>query len=132
MGFWSQLFLINWDRKCSELQIEWDNFSNEYDKENIRPEYKGVIRKSPITEREELYYSNNKRILSFIISGLKSIPYLFLGGFVLLLYLNLSGIIKKKEKSVFKIKMLMNLKKPGLILLNLGATWNSNQFSRKS
>ena len=44
MGIWSQMFLRSWDRKCSELTIEWDNFTTEYDKENVRSDFVGEIR----------------------------------------------------------------------------------------
>lgn len=92
---WSQLFLINWKKKCSETMIKWDNFNEEYDVENQRKEYKGIIRKSPITEKLEIYYPFYKRLIKFIESILIITPYLILALFINIVFLNLDGTVLK-------------------------------------
>ena len=115
MGIWSQMFLRSWDRKCSELTIEWDNFTTEYDKENVRSDFVGEIRKSPITEKEEKFFPKQKRIYLFIMSGIRAIPYLCFALFTMVCFLNLTGVIKEEDKSVLEIEFLNRLAQKGYI-----------------
>jgi hypothetical protein len=113
IAIWAQLFIIFWDRKCHELSIEWDNFTEQYDNENQRREFKGEWKRSPITEQLERQYSNKKRIISYLISFLISLPCLLLAIFVNISFLNLSGFIKPKLNSILEFPFLAQFSEPG-------------------
>lgn len=110
---WSQLFIKNWDRRCSELEIEWDNYTNQYEKENTRSDFKGLIGKSLITEKEEKYFPMSQRLLLYTKSAIKAIPCLFLAMCVMICFLNLNGAIKVESNSLLKIEYLAKLSQEG-------------------
>lgn len=114
LSVWSQIFLIFFQRKCSEISVEWDNITEEYDKDNFRREFKGEWKKSPITGKYEKYFPNAKRIPKYLISVLYSIPMIILSVFANISNLNMSGFIE--EDSLFEIKYLKQLTLPGEIL----------------
>ncbi len=116
ISLWSQFFIRNWDRKSSELEVEWDNYTSEYEKENTRDEFQGEIIKSVITDKEEKYFSKQRRILLFIKSGIKAIPYLCLAFFIIVIYLNLTGVILPEDNSIIEINFLTELAKKGYFL----------------
>ncbi|OZJ02636.1 hypothetical protein BZG36_04162 [Bifiguratus adelaidae] len=70
MSVWTTLFLEAWKRRNAYLKWEW----NVYDYERVeqpRPEYYGtVLRISPITDKFEMHYPGNLRLLRIIISGI--------------------------------------------------------------
>jgi hypothetical protein len=113
IAVWAQLFIVYWSRKCSEISIEWDNFTEEYDKENFRREFKGEWRISPITEQYELYYSESKRKIQYLISFLVSLPCLMFALFVNICFLNLSGFIRPHMGSFFEIPFLLQFSEEG-------------------
>lgn len=115
IAIWTQLFVVFWTRKCSEISIEWDNFTEEYDRDNIRREFKGEWRKSPVTEQYEKYYSESKRKVSYIISALISLPFLLLALLVNICFLNLSGFIQPHMNSIFEIEFLGKFSEEGHI-----------------
>jgi hypothetical protein len=100
---WAQLFSIYWKRKCSEISIEWDNYSHEYEKENTRREFKGTWRKSPITNQYEKYYSNNKRKFLYLVSVSVIMPFICLSLLLNIIFFNLSGFIKPNLNSAFEL-----------------------------
>lgn len=116
LSVWSQLFLIYWNRKCSEITVEWDNYTEEYDQDNFRREFKGEWLKSPITGKYEKYYSSKKRFVKYLISILCSLPMLLLSIFANVCFLNLNGFIKAESDSLFDMKFLSNLTLPGAFL----------------
>jgi hypothetical protein len=111
----TQIFIIYWNRKCSEISIEWDNYTEEYDKENVRREFKGEWRVSPVTEKYEKYYPNSKRKITYLFSFLISLPALLVSLFVNICFLNLSGFIKPQMNSGLEIEMLGRLSEKGRI-----------------
>lgn len=113
IAIWAQLFIVYWDRKCQELSIEWDNFTEQYDNENQRREFKGEWKRSPITEQLERQYSNKKRMVSYFISLLISLPCLLLAILVNISFLNLSGFIKPKLNSILEFPFLAQFSEPG-------------------
>lgn len=113
LAIWTQLFVIYWNRKCSELSIEWDNFGEEYDRENQRREFKGVWRKSPITEEYEKYYPDSKRKVTYLVSFLVSLPLLLFALMVNVIFLNLSGFIEPHLNSIFEIEYFAQFSNPG-------------------
>jgi hypothetical protein len=115
IAIWSQVFLVYWNRKSSEIAVEWGNYDQDYDKENERREFKGEWKKSQITEQYEKVYPIKKRIPKYLYSVLLSIPFVILGLIVNIVFLNLSGFIKPHFNSALEIKFLGRLSEPGQI-----------------
>lgn len=113
MVLWAQLFILFWNRKTSELTIEWDNYGEEYDRDNYNRDYKGTWRISPITEKPEKYYPDSKRKIQYLVSVLMALPLMLLGVFINVCYLNLTGYIHPEVNSFFEIPFLYNLSLPG-------------------
>ena len=69
MSIWATVFLEGWRRKESSLSILWG--TTKFERVEVpRPQYKGVMRRSPITdEMEEIYYPTSKRIWIFILAA---------------------------------------------------------------
>ena len=116
LSVWSQVFLVFFQRKCSEISVEWDNITEEYDRDNFRREFKGEWRKSPITGKYEKFYPNSKRIPKFLLSILCAVPMILLSVLANISNLNLNGFIQ--ADSLFEVKSLSNLTLPGQILEN--------------
>lgn len=114
LSVWSQIFLIFFQRKCSEISVEWDNITEEYDKDNFRREFKGEWRMSPVSGKYEKYYANSKRIRKFLLSILCAIPMILVSVFANISNLNLNGFIQ--PESLFEIKFLSDLTLPEQIL----------------
>lgn len=119
---WAQFYLINWKRKCSELMVYWDNYTEEYDIENFRKQYKGIVRYSPITDKQEVYYPNYKRILKIITGIFFMMPVFFLATFVNICFMNLDGTIA--EDTILNIPILNDLSKPGSLFDTNGMLCN--------
>ena len=116
ISIWSQIFLIYFSRKCSEISIEWDNYTEEYDRDNTRKEFQGEWRKSAITGKDEKFYPNKKRLVKYLLTILCSLPMIFLSIFANIIFLNLNGFIDPKIESFFEIKFLGELTLPGALL----------------
>jgi len=124
LALWAQIFIVYWNRKCGEISIEWDNYTEEYDKENVRREFKGEWRVSPVTEKYEKYYPENKRNIKFLISFLVSVPALLVSLFVNVCFLNLSGFIQPGTDSFLEIEFLCKFSAKGEIF-EVNGTMNS-------
>lgn len=66
---WSTIFIEIWKRKESSQALVWGQ--TEFEKTDMpRPQFKGMLRRSPVTDdMEEIHYESTKRIKSYIISG---------------------------------------------------------------
>lgn len=115
MSLWINFFIIFWNRKTQELKIEWHNYTEEYNRENRRREFKGEWSRSLITGKYELHYSKTKRFIHYIDSFIISVPILFLAILVNIICLNITGIINEMDNSIFHIRFLSNLTKKGQI-----------------
>jgi len=109
LSLWSQIFLIYWDRKCSEIAIEWDNYTDEYEIDNTRRKFKGEWRQSPITGKYEKFYSPRKRFVKYLLSALASLPLILLSIFANIIFMNLSASIEPEHGSYFEIEYLTHL-----------------------
>ncbi len=74
--------------------IQWDNFNEEYDKENQKKDFRGVWRISPITGKPEKYYSNSKRLLKILKGALFMLPVFMLATLMNTIFMNLDGTIQ--------------------------------------
>lgn len=93
--------------------IQWDNFTEEYDKENQRKQFHGYWRNSPITDKPEKYYPAYKRYYKIITGIFIMLPLFALATFVNVCFMNMDGTIQ--DGTVFSIPFLNNLHKEGAI-----------------
>lgn len=68
MTIWATAFLEGWKRKEAALSISWG--TTKFEQIEIpRPQYKGIKRRSPVTdELEEIYYPESKRVKFLILA----------------------------------------------------------------
>ena len=92
---WACLFIRYWEREESRLSYKWGTFqSNTKGKElNIRPQFKGHIRISPVTGLPEKYYSPTRRRIKYIGSALITMIMLGIAFTVMVISLNLQGYV---------------------------------------
>lgn len=120
---WTQFFSVYWNRKTSELKIEWDNYSDTYDKENLRKEFKGEYKKSLVTGKYEKFYSNRQRLVQYFFSFIFSQTILSLSFMVNVAFLNLKGDIGNRKDSFLYIHSLNKFSNKGSIF-EVGSTAN--------
>lgn len=113
MAFWTIIFTKCWRRKEHELALDWGTSDIEKG-ELVRPEFKGILRKSPVSGKMEKYFPAWKRRLRYLISFLLSIPFLMLGVIAMILSLNFNGYIKHKESPIYFAR-LASFAEPGHI-----------------
>ena len=94
---WVQFFIIYWYRTESELKVEWNNDSNEYEKEDKRKEFVGEIERSIITGKYELKYSYKKKIINYLISSIITLIFIFIAVLINVISLNLRALIPEKH-----------------------------------
>eukprot|EP00735_Rhodelphis_limneticus_P011190 TRINITY_DN4257_c0_g1::TRINITY_DN4257_c0_g1_i1::g.7946::m.7946 TRINITY_DN4257_c0_g1::TRINITY_DN4257_c0_g1_i1::g.7946 ORF type:complete len:721 (+),score=181.50,sp/Q4V8U5/ANO10_DANRE/29.92/2e-68,Anoctamin/PF04547.7/8.4e-126 TRINITY_DN4257_c0_g1_i1:100-2262(+) len=68
ISIWSICFLELWKRENSRYAWRWDVYDYEQE-EKARPEFKGELRISPITGKEELWYPEEERRRKIITSA---------------------------------------------------------------
>jgi len=112
---WATLYILRWESRCSEIAIWWDNYTNEYDLDNIRPEFKGAWVRSKITGKYEQYYPNNSRLLRYLVTVILSLPMLLISVIAMTCYMNITGVLlsKSSQGSILKINILSNLAEEG-------------------
>lgn len=95
---YATVFLEYWKRRESALSVIWG--TTEYEKLEIaRPQFKGSLRRSPITDdMEEIYYPERSRFKYFILSGVFSI------GIICIILAIVAALIILKSKDY----MIMN------------------------
>jgi anoctamin-10 len=97
---WSVLFLKWWRRHEARLCYKWGVLVGEYEKRkyfDVRPEFYGSFRSSPVTGELELFYPEYKRLLKFMGSAIVTIAMLFIAFWTMILSLNLQGYINPKN-----------------------------------
>ena len=90
---WVQFFIIYWNRTESVLNVEWNNDSSEYEKEDKRKEFVGEIKRSIITGKYELRYSHKKKFINYLISSDITIIFILIALFINAISLNLRALI---------------------------------------
>lgn len=93
--------------------IRWDNFTEEYDKDNERKEFKGEWRKSPITEKPEKFYSSFNRSLKMLEGILIMLPVFAIATLMNVCFMNMDGTIE--DDTILYIPFLKNLSREGMI-----------------
>ncbi|XP_075241004.1 anoctamin-10-like [Convolutriloba macropyga] len=110
---WATFFVIFWRRRQSFWAFNWDTIDFERVAE-MRPEFFGEIRASPVTDLPEIYYPQWNKMLRYFVSFLAATPMLLLAVKAMLLSLNLNGYIKDHH-SIFYVKSLCQYAEPGAI-----------------
>ncbi|KAJ6236476.1 ngep-related [Anaeramoeba flamelloides] len=64
ISIWITVFIEYWKRTSVRISLHWDMLDFEED-ESVRPEFKGINRVSPITNKNELYYSPKTRKMKY-------------------------------------------------------------------
>jgi Calcium-activated chloride channel len=94
---WGVLFLRFWERHEHRLAYQWGTYSlSYYDKQQgltKRPEFKGVLRVSPVTGDYETYYPAHSRRLQYVVSVLVTMVMLAVAFCMMILSLNMQGYI---------------------------------------
>ena len=90
---WVQFFIIYWNRTESVLNVEWDNDSKVYEKEDKRKEFFGEIKRSIITGKFELRYSHKKKMINYLISSGITFIFILIALFINVISLNLRALI---------------------------------------
>ena len=94
---WVQFFIIYWNRTESVLNVEWDNDSKVYEKEDKRKEFVGEIKRSIITGKFELSYSHKKKMINYLISSGITYIFILIALFINVISLNLRALIPENH-----------------------------------
>mmetsp|Transcript_35370 Transcript_35370/g.59610 ORF Transcript_35370/g.59610 Transcript_35370/m.59610 type:complete len:709 (-) Transcript_35370:156-2282(-) len=90
---WATLFTISWQRKSNEWAFKWGTFFKEATEE-VRPEFKGVMRRSEVTGAMEPFYPDWRRGVKYIVSAAATIIMCTVAFHVMIASLNLQGYIQ--------------------------------------
>jgi anoctamin-10 len=98
---WGVLFLRFWQRHEHRLACQWGTESlSAYERQkyfSIRPDFRGFLRKSPVTGSTETYYPPIRRRLKYLGSAVVTIFMLLVAFTVMILSLNLQGYIHPQK-----------------------------------
>lgn len=96
MFIWAVLFSYCWRRRERQLAYKWGTLEESGFTMNhfqTRPEFIGVLRKCPITEKMEMYYSPGRRLLKYACSAIMTAILLYCAFVVMIILLNLQGYV---------------------------------------
>jgi hypothetical protein len=116
MTFWGVVFTVFWRRHCHGLNVLWDDYVTENDTETLRKEFRGRLAINPVTDKPDTVFTFTERIPYYIISAVICIPCLGLCIFVIICFLNMTGVIRPEHhEGFFDIPSLSALANPGAI-----------------
>ncbi|KAJ6244756.1 ngep-related [Anaeramoeba flamelloides] len=67
VSLWITFFIEYWKRKSSDLTYHWDMLEF-HQEEKIRTDFKGVLKKSLISNKKERYYPESKRKAKYVVT----------------------------------------------------------------
>lgn len=70
-------------------------------RDELNPDYHGVLRKDPIMDEDFLYYPTWRRHLWYLVSVLATLPLLLGGVAVMTLSLNLNGYVRNRGSPIY-------------------------------
>jgi len=94
---WAIVYSRFWQRHEHRLAYSWGTYAqSEYERKAyfLRPNFRGTLRKSPITGAMETYYPASRRRLKYVVSALITVVLLGVAFCVTILSLNLQGYIR--------------------------------------
>jgi len=97
---WAIIFLQFWGRQEYQWSYQWGTLLNEYERQTyfeVRTEFRGKLRISPVTGRLEVHYPQFKRRLKFAVSAVVTIAMLGVAFTAMIFSLNLQGYIDPKH-----------------------------------
>ena len=97
IAIWAQFFIISWNKKSSELKVQWDNDEKIFQKEVQRMDFVGELKINPVTGKYHLYYPTYKRIISYFFSAIAVLLFFGISIFFNIIYFNLRKIIKESH-----------------------------------
>ena len=100
---WVQFFIIYWNRNESVLNVQWNNDSNEYEKEDKRKEFVGEIKRSIITGKYELSYSHKKKFINYLISSGVTFVFIIIALLINAISLNLRALIPENRHKLLNM-----------------------------
>lgn len=110
---WAQFFLIAWQRKESELSVEWGSYGKIFKLLDKNKDFKGDPTINLVSGVLMEKYSKKKRLFQYFISLLESLVFLGISVVFKIVFLNLKGFIVEGE--LFFIKSIDVQKKSGLL-----------------
>eukprot|EP01083_Nonionella_stella_P179315 636274_1 len=113
---WSHLMIKFWNRRASDLSLKWNTIQFGHEsyltQSDVRPQFHGEIRQSPITNKPERYYMSYKRYPKFAVGIVITLSMLSLVFGMMVCSLNMQGYISSTQ-SVIYIESFASLSKPG-------------------
>ena len=106
ISIWVQFFIISWNQKSSELQIQWNNDENIFKKEVQRRDFVGELKINPVTGKYHLYYPTRKRLISYFFSVIAVLLSLSVSLFFNIVYFNLRKVYS--DDSIFNMPKVKN------------------------
>jgi anoctamin-10 len=107
---WGVLLCRFWERQENTLAYKWgtmllaqplgdeeSTFAVEIGASHQRPQFRGSIRISPVTHKEEIFYPPYKRKLKYVVSAAVTALMLSVAFFIMIISLNLQGYIRPKH-----------------------------------
>jgi len=95
---WAMAYVKSWDRHSASLVCDWGISDIRWRRE-VRPEYRGEKRISPVTGHTERYSPMHKRLLMYTVSVLVTLLMLCVAFSVMVISLNLQGYIHHSSYS---------------------------------
>lgn len=117
MTFWGVFFLINWKRNQKSLNYLWDDYTNKDNRiTHSRKEFYGSHVISQVTDEPDLHFSHRQRFPLYLMSLAICIPCLIAALFVIVCFLNCSGVIRPDDHGgAFNMPWLSHLADEGAI-----------------
>ena len=106
IAIWVQFFIVSWNKKSSELKVQWNNDENKFIKEVQRKEFTGELKINPVTGKYHLYYPISKRIINYIISSLTVVLFFCISIYLNILYFNLRKVFP--DDSILNMPLIKN------------------------
>ena len=97
---WAIVYSRFWQRQEHRLAYSWGTYAHsEYERKGyfLRSQFKGTLRRSPITGAMETYYPASRRRLKYVVSAVITVVLLGVAFFVMILSLNLQGYIRPQR-----------------------------------
>lgn len=113
ISLWAPLLVIFWQRRCSEVDVEWDNYNLRINPFSLREQFVGELRINPITDTEEYHYEHSQRLIKYLESFVITLPFIGAALFVMLSSLNALGYSDKGD--YFYMPAFAALSEPGAI-----------------
>ena len=97
IAIWVQFFIISWNKKSSELKVQWNNEQKIFQKEVQRMDFVGELKINPVTGKYHLYYPTYKRLISYFFSAIAVLLFFGISIFLNIIYFNLRKVFPEND-----------------------------------